>query len=300
MGQGLLSSTAVVTVTYNSSSQLRSFLGSIRDSESEPVLVLVADNGSADLDDVAALTKEFGATLVDLGDNFGYGAAINRATQTLPVTITSVLVANPDVTFSPGSIHSLVHTLETTPAAGAVGPRVLNSDGSVYPSARRLPSLRTGVGHAVLGRIWPANPWTRRYLSDAFESLTVQPVGWLSGSCVLVRRGAFDTIGGFDDGYFMYFEDVDLGFRLGKAGWLNLYSPDASVVHTGAESTKTESERMLRVHHQSAYRYLKKKYSAPYLAPLRIALRVGLSLRASIQIRRARKAIREMNLSEAR
>lgn len=292
MADDLLSSTAVVTVTYNSSGHLRSFLGSIRASETEPVLIVVADNGSADIDDVTAVSAEFGAVLIDLKENFGYGGAINRAAATLPASVTSILVSNPDVSFEPGAIRSLVNTLAATPHAGSVGPRVLNSDGTVYPSARRLPSLRTGVGHALFGKVWSSNPWTLRYLSDAFESATIKPVGWLSGSCVLVRRDAFTAIGGFDEGYFMYFEDVDLGFRLGRSGWQNLYSPEASVIHTGAHSTKTESRRMLEVHHQSAYHYLEKKYSAVWLAPLRWLLWIGLRARSAYVVSRAERARR--------
>lgn len=288
-----ISSTAIVTVSYNSSAHLRPFLESIRSSESERVVVVVADNHSDDLDRVRALTDEFDAQLVQLSENHGYGGAINRAASTLGPAFTSILVVNPDVSFQPGSISTLVRTLDANPTAGAIGPRVLNSDGTVYPSARRLPSLRTGIGHALLGKVWPSNPWTRRYLSDAFESATITPAGWLSGSCVLVRRSAFDAIGGFDEDFFMYFEDVDLGYRLGKAGWLNLYNPAATVVHTGAHSTSSESRRMLEVHHESAYRYLRKKYSALYLAPLRLVLRIGLATRSMIQVRQAERATRK-------
>lgn len=293
MSDALLESTAVVTVSYNSSAHLRAFLSSIRASETEAVTIIVADNGSEDIAEVVTTAAEFNATLLTFAENYGYGGAINRAAATLPPHITSLLVSNPDVSFDVGAIRRLVHALDVTPTAGAVGPRVLNADGSVYPSARRLPSLRTGVGHALFSRVWPGNPWTRRYLSDAFESPTAQPVGWLSGSCVLVRRSAFDAIGGFDEQYFMYFEDVDLGFRLGKAGWLNLYYPDASVVHTGAHSTSTESRRMLEVHHQSAYHYLEKKYSTAWLAPLRLALKIGLKARAAVHVRRAERTLRQ-------
>ena len=107
-----------------------------------------------------------------------------------------------------------------------------------------------------------------------------RPVGWLSGSCLLVRRSAFDAIGGFDEGYFMYFEDVDLGYRLGKAGWGNLYEPTAVVTHIGGRSTASVRSSMLRTHHRSAGRFLQQKYRGWHLAPLRWTLRVGLELRA--------------------
>ncbi|MBC7724663.1 MAG: glycosyltransferase family 2 protein, partial [Burkholderiaceae bacterium] len=109
---------------------------------------------------------------------------------------------------------------------------------------------------------------------------------WLSGACFLVRRSAFDSLGGFDPGFFMYFEDVDLGHRLGKAGFRNVYEPSATVTHSGAHSTTSDSGRMIEAHHASARRFLDKKYPGPALFPVRLALNIGLRLRAQIVRRR--------------
>lgn len=280
MSETPFASTAVVTVSYNSGSHLRAFLSSIRATESANIMIVVADNGSADLEETRVACGEYSALLLELGDNYGYGGAINRAIKSLPSEIGAVLISNPDVEFGGGAIATLQRTLQEMPSAGAIGPRVLNADGSIYPSARELPSLRTGIGHALFGQVWPTNPWTMRYLSDFSESDEQREAGWLSGSCLLVRRAAFESLGGFDDSFFMYFEDVDLGYRLGKAGWANVYAPTAVLTHTGAHSTNTDSSRMIVAHHRSAYLYLSRKYDRWYFAPLRGALRVGLALRA--------------------
>lgn len=277
-----LADVAVVTVTYNSSEILETFLRSLRDSEPEPVQVVVSDNASADSETTARISRKYDATLHQVGSNRGYGGAINAAAQALGPEINWILVVNPDVTFTPGAISTMVEAASAEPSVGAVGPRIVDAAGTIYPSARQLPSLRTGIGHAVFVKLWPGNPWTRAYLADRGPSTEKHAVGWLSGACVLVRREAFDRLGGFDDGYFMYFEDVDLGYRLGRAGWLNVYVPQAVVEHTGAHSTTKESGRMLRAHHDSAYRYLSRKYSAWYLAPLRVVLRMGLWVRGSL------------------
>jgi N-acetylglucosaminyl-diphospho-decaprenol L-rhamnosyltransferase len=100
--------------------------------------------------------------------------------------------------------------------------------------------------------------------------------GWLSGSCFLVDLEAFRAVGGFDPGYFMYFEDVDLAERLGRAGYLHVYAPTAVVVHEGGHATRREPHRMQRVHHTSALRYLSGQYPGRRYAPLRAALRAGL------------------------
>ena len=286
-----LESVAIVTVTYNSSGALEPFLASVRASEPAAVTVIVADNDSRDADESRRISEAYGAVFLEVGANLGYGGAVNTAVRSLGPEMTYILVSNPDVELGAGALRILSQRLDAKPGAAAAGPRVLNADGTTYPSARRLPSLRTGVGHALLTGVWPTNPWTRAYRADESKP-GERAVGWLSGSCVLLRRSAFDAVGGFDEGYFMYFEDVDLGFRLGRAGWSNLYVPSARVVHTGAHSTATESTRMLKAHHDSAYRYLQKKYPGALLAPLRWSLRVGLTMRSRIVTMRVERAQR--------
>lgn len=270
--------TAVVTVSYNSSGQFDSFLSSLRPEMGRGLRVVIADNGSADLEETRRVASGFGAEVLALGENHGYGGAVNRAVHTLPEQVDAVLISNPDIIVEAGAIERLRQRLDSDPRIAAVGPRILNEDGTVYPSARSIPSLRTGIGHALFVRVWPANPWTRAYRAE--RETEARDVGWLSGACLLVRRDAFERIGGFDEGYFMYFEDVDLGYRLGRHGYRNRYEPEASVVHHGGLSTRTESKRMLAVHHQSAYRFLSNKYPGPLLAPVRLALRVALTARA--------------------
>ena len=282
MSSPLLPSTAVVTVTYNSSSQLDEFLASVTSSETDSLACVVADNNSADIAMTRDITALHGGTLLRLDQNHGYGGAINAAIRTLPRDIEYVLISNPDVKIGRLATSALLDEMSADPRVGSVGPRVLNSDGTTYPSGRELPSLRTGIGHALFSHIWHQNPWSRTYRAESEGAENRREVGWLSGSCLLVRRSAFEQLAGFDENFFMYFEDVDLGFRLGKAGWKNIYTPNASVIHAGAASTSAESGKMLRAHHDSAYRYLEKKYSSPYLAPIRWALKAGLRLRARL------------------
>ncbi|MET4158942.1 glycosyltransferase family 2 protein [Agromyces sp. PvR057] len=278
---------AVATVTYNSNDQVDAFLASAADDQRHGLSVVIADNGSVDRERLRTIASERSARLLELDSNLGYGGALNVAIAGLDPQIGFILISNPDVELRSGAVAALVEALESDEGIGAVGPKVLNADGTPYPSARTLPSLRTGVGHALFSRVWPANPWSRRYRLATADPDVRREAGWLSGSCLLVRRSAFESLGGFDDGFFMYFEDVDLGYRLGKAGWTNVYLPTATVMHTGAHSTTSESERMLQAHHDSAYRYLSKKYDAPYLAPVRWGLRIGLNARYRLLRRRA-------------
>ena len=129
----------------------------------------------------------------------------------------------------------------------------------MYPSARHLPSLIRGGMHAVVGPVWRSNPWTAAYRQDRLEP-SERPVGWLSGSCLLLRSAAFDEIGGFDERYFMYMEDVDLGDRLGRAGWQNVYVPSAEVLHDKGHSTGRDPARNLAAHHTSTYTFLADRH----------------------------------------
>ncbi|CAM5507589.1 glycosyltransferase [Leifsonia shinshuensis] len=264
----------VVTVAYNSADTIDAFLESLAEAGTVDELVVV-DNHSEEAGVVGERVRAAGGTFVALDRNLGYGGGVRAAVDAARHDPDLILVANPDVVFAPGAIDALAAAAEQTPDAGSLGPKILDADGTVYPSARRLPSLRTGVAHALFGRIWPSNPWTVRYRAEN-ETETRRSAGWLSGACLLIRASAYRDVNGFDDGYFMYFEDVDLGDRLGRAGWRNLYVPEAVVTHTGAHSTSRVRRTMEKAHHDSAYRYLSRRYAAWYFAPLRLAVRLGL------------------------
>lgn len=277
----------VVTVAYRSDAVLDVFLRSIPAASAEEVASVVVDNAPDPVARTRELADASGASYVPMPSNPGYGGAINAGVAQLPATVEWVLVSNPDVELQPGAIDALREAGETDRRIAAVGPAVLNADGTVYPSARSVPSLRTGIGHALFANLWQANPWTRRYRQETADAVHARDAGWLSGSCLLVRRSAFDEISGFDDGYFMYFEDVDLGYRLGKLGYRNRYEPAARVTHLGAHATTTESAVMVRAHHDSARRFLRQKYAGWHLWPVRVVLSIGLSIRSAWVARRS-------------
>jgi N-acetylglucosaminyl-diphospho-decaprenol L-rhamnosyltransferase len=273
-----------VTVTYSPGPHLERFLATLALATERPVSVLLADNGSCDGTPQEAVERYPNVRLFDTGSNLGYGTAVNRGVAQLPED-GWVIVANPDVQWGPGSIDALLDAATRWPRAGALGPLIRDPDGSVYPSARHLPSLIRGSMHALLGPFWKRNPWTAAYRQERLEP-SERPVGWLSGSCLLLRRSAFSQIGGFDERYFMYMEDVDLGDRLGKAGWLNVYVPSAEVLHHKGHATARASARNLAAHHKSTYIYLADRHSGPWRAPLRWAFKAGLATRVRLMTRR--------------
>lgn len=280
----------VVTVTYSPGTHLDRFLSSLSLATDRPLAVVMADNGSADGAPEEALERFPGTQLLRTGANLGYGGAVNRAIAGTAPEDEFVIVANPDVVWGPGSIDALLEAAARWPRAATLGPLIRDPDGSVYPSARHLPSLVRGGMHAVVGFAWKRNPWTKSYRQESAEP-SERPVGWLSGSCLLVRRAAFDEVDGFDERYFMYMEDVDLGDRLGRAGWLNVYVPSAEILHDKGHSTGRDPATNLRAHHDSTYIYLSDRHSGWWRAPLRWTMKVALRVRSRAAVRKSQREL---------
>jgi N-acetylglucosaminyl-diphospho-decaprenol L-rhamnosyltransferase len=280
---------AVVVVTYQSAADLANCLGSLAPAAgSHPLEVVVVDNASRDAS--VEIARGLGVKVIENQANQGLSRAINRG-----VAFTSapwLLVANPDTLLEPGSLARLVATGAADQRIGCVGPRLANPDGSDYPTGRRFPSLLVGSLHAAMGTLWPANPATRRYhMVDVDRSVPVE-VDWVSGACMLIRRSAFDAIGGFDTGYFMYFEEMDFCLRLRRAGWRAVFDPQARVEHMVGGSTRSAPYRKVVNHHRSALRFYCRRYARDprlLLAPVAAAF---LFLRAVVSLGRTALARR--------
>ena len=283
----------VVTVTYSPGSHLDRFLATLAHATDRPVTVIMADNGSTDGAPEEAVERHPNAKLYRTGGNLGYGTAVNRAVAEYGLADRTdfFIVANPDVQWGPHSIDLLFDAAQRWPQAGSLGPLIRDPDGAVYPSARHQPSIIRGGMHAVVSPVWPSNPWTAAYRQDRAEP-SERTVGWLSGSCLLLRTDAFRQIGGFNERYFMYMEDVDLGDRLATAGWQNVYVPSAEVLHAKGHATGRDPARNLAAHHVSTYTFLADRYPKWWQAPLRWAFRGALGARASLVVRSSRRQAR--------
>ncbi len=275
---------AGVVVNYNAREYLLQCVGSLL---SEAVaLVVVADNGSTDGSEMALLERYPEAKWVPTGANLGYGTAANIGAAV--VDSPYLLICNADVVIGQGSVTRLRTFLEERPDVALVGPRIHGSDGALYPSARRFPDLLEAFGHGILGQFWVGNPFSRRYRMEDWDHAKAREVDWISGACFLARRSAWDAVGGFDRAYFMYMEDVDLCWRLAKAGWSVAYEPAAEVVHAQGVSADRTPYRMLFAHHVSMWRFARRTENGKrrWLLPLVMA---GLAVRFGLTV--ARRAL---------
>lgn len=252
MTGGAARRTVAVVVNYESGPALSRCVADLAASGVDTVVV---DNGSTDGSLAAAVAASPGTGVVDPGENLGYGAAVNRGAAATSSEL--LLVCNPDLHVPPGAVPVLVAVLDADPGVGLVGPLIRTPSGDRYPSARRFPSMADAAGHALLGIFAPDNRFTRRYQRSDLDLADAGPreIDWVSGACFLVRRDAFEQVGGFDESYFMYLEEVDLCWRLGRAGWRVAYAPAAEVTHLQGRSTDLHPYRMILEHHRSLLRF---------------------------------------------
>jgi N-acetylglucosaminyl-diphospho-decaprenol L-rhamnosyltransferase len=271
--------TAVVIVNYESGPSLLSCVVGWQDEG--PGELVVVDNGSRDGSVDQLSLRHPDVEVLATGRNLGYGAAANRGVAATAAA--SVLVCNPDLQVRPGALADLSRALADDPECALVGPLIRTPTGQRYPSARQFPSMTDAAGHALLGIFAPDNRFTRSYqqtdLGDAGHR--PQTVDWVSGACFLVRRSAFEQVGGFDESYFMYAEDVDLCWRLGRSGWRVSYATGAEVTHLQGVSTDRHPYRMIAEHHRSLMRFAVRSTRGwrRVLLPL-VAL--GISVRAAL------------------
>jgi N-acetylglucosaminyl-diphospho-decaprenol L-rhamnosyltransferase len=242
---------AAVVVNYKAAQYLVGCVQSLVDEGVSPVLVI--DNASQDDSEAVLAASGLPARFLSTERNLGYGAGANVGL--LETDSPWVLVCNADLVVHPGAVKALVAALEEDPRRGISGPRVENTDGSLYPSARTFPALGDAIGHAFLGMVAPANRWSRRYQMLGWDHDQRTEVDWVSGACFLARRSAIGELGGFDEAYFMYSEDVDLCWRAWRSGWKVVYEPTATVTHVQGASTDQRPYRMIAEHHRSLLRF---------------------------------------------
>ena len=278
-----------ILVNYNAGLELRRALQSIVD-ELDGIAweAVVVDNGSSD--GSTAIVEELApqVRLLRNGDNVGFARGMNQGLAA--TTASRVLIMNPDCHLTSGALAAMSTELDRSPSCALVGPRILHPDGSLQGSARGDPDMLTGLfgRSTLLRRMFPALAVSRRNVVGTVgpdrESLTVD---WLSGACMLARRDALESVRGFDERYFLYWEDADLCRRLRARGYHVRYVPNATAVHTVGQSSKTAPARAIRAFHDSAYLYY-ETHVAPdsglkrWLARALLSLRCWLLLRFSV------------------
>ena len=270
----------VIVVTYNSRDGIVGCLEPLTGVAG--IRPIVVDNASPD--GTAEVAAELGADVVALDDNRGFAAGCNTGWPR--GTAPAVLFLNPDAQIAPDAVVRLTEVLERDERVGAVGPRIVDPDGTLEYSQRRFPRLRSTYARALfLYRLFPRAAWTDELVRDETAYVAAHPVEWLSGACLMVRRSLLEDLGGWDDGFFMYCEDKDLCRRIRDAGYEVRFEPAAVVTHQGGASG--DRSGLLHVLAASRIRYARKHFTPAGAAFERAGVALG-SLTRLVAARRGR------------
>ena len=285
-------SISVVIVNYNAGLELRTALesvaGELTGSEWEAVVV---DNASSDgsgttVGDVAPQVR-----LIRNAENVGFARGMNQGFAA--TSGSRVLLMNPDCRLTEGAVAAMSRVLDRFPDCALVGPRILDPDGSPQGNARGDPDMFTGLfGRSTfLRRMFPALAVSRRNVvgvEDESGDAGSTTVDWLSGACMLARRDALESVHGFDERYFLYWEDADLCRRLRARGYHVRYVPGATAIHSVGRSSKSLKAPAIRAFHDSAYLYY-ETHVAPRPGLKRMLARMLLSARCWMQLASSRQ-----------
>ena len=269
MSGGLMNSVSVVIVTWNSARHVGGCLTSVVNASHEvsgPIDVVVVDNNSGD-DSLQVVRDSFpDVHCVQTHRNMGFGAAANVGIS--QSSGDAVLVLNPDATLERGSLGAMLAHLRRNPELGCVAPMQRGPSGLTISPARRFPSLLAAMADGtIIHRFFPELTALRHYYM-AGEHL--EEPDWLTGACLCFRRIALVSSGGFDVGYEMYSEEMDLLKALGLSGWSCAVTSDAHIFHQGSASAGQDPVARERRFFRSRYRYVAKTWGSPAAIFLRL------------------------------
>jgi len=280
-----MNDTAVIVVSYNTRDLTLQAVASARKAtDGLDARVIVADNGSVDGTVGAVRAAYPEVTVLENPDNPGYGAAINRAASAQRST--HLCAMNADIVLEPGSLLKLRRFLAMNRSCGLVGPALAYPDGKPQRSAKRFPTLGLALGEVLaLHALAPDNRWVRRFYYEDQDLTRDAEVDTVSGSVMMVRAEAFETVRGFDEEFRMYFEETDLCRRLRDGGHSVAFCPGARAVHRHGASTRQTSVRQVE-YYVSYVRYFRKHHRRAAAAILRAAVVLGaLSRMAALVVK---------------
>ena len=284
-----MAAVTAIIVNYNAGAELKGALQSVAaECAALEWDAVVVDNASTD-DDAGSVAGFLSrVTVIQNAVNVGFGRAVNQAVATSSSPL--LLLINPDCRIRAGALSTLLKVLDAEPSCAIAAPRILDPDGGVQGSARGDPDLLTGIFGRTGGlRRWlPHLAVARRnvVVDQALASGTTSTVvDWVSGACMLVRAAALRAVGGFDEHYFLYWEDADLCRRLRQHGYHVRYVPGAIAEHAVGRSSRTARAASVRAFHASAYRYYATHVAPAVWDPRRLLARGLLAARCWVKLR---------------
>ncbi len=269
---------SVIIVNYNTRELLVQLLESIMENVvTISYEIIVIDNGSQD-GSVELLRSEYGNVhLIRNEENTGFSRANNQG-STLS-TAKYLLLLNSDTIVSKGAVETMMDQLESDDKIGIVGPRLINCSGEVQKSCGVFPTLLTEFfSRTFLDRLFPRHQIVARYSMGAWDYSSTRKVEWVTGACMMMGKPTYDALSGFDENFYMFYEDVDLCFRITQMGYSVLYCVESAVTHIGGASWIEFREIPIEHKCRSALYFFSKHFGAEQLLVLRFLCLVEIVL----------------------
>jgi GT2 family glycosyltransferase len=267
---------AVCIVNYNTCELLRSCLESVSSSNGDGIWVV--DNHSSDGSQEMVRSEFPVVELVETENNLGYGAAADLAISLSNAPY--ILLLNSDTILQSGALEKLSDYLDKNPGVGIVGPRIINPDGTLQPSCFPMPTpLQIFLDISHLNRVINQIPFVREKNYRTWSHAFSKAVPWVQGAALAIRREAYYRVGGFDEAFFMYYEEVDLCYRMLNAGWEVHFSPVTEVTHIGAASTNQLWVKMEIQYYRSLALFYHKHYSGLQLFVMVLLIKCAAMVR---------------------
>lgn len=246
---------SIIFVYYNTPREIINALESIKKALGNYYYeVIVIDNCS--LKPLPKEISDFGIKVIKNKVNEGYGKALNQGVKAAKGEY--LVFSNSDVVFLPNSIAAMVDVLENNKFIGAIGPQLLDNKKKIQMVGSGMPFLPQALFvFSFLNKVFPANRFSKNYYLSNFDRKTEKEIPVLCGACFLMKRQIFDEIKGFDERFFMYFEEADICYRIKKQGYGVLYYPLAKVIHLIGKSSSDKSLIQKRFE-ESRYKFFKK------------------------------------------
>jgi GT2 family glycosyltransferase len=271
---------SIILVNWNTLDLTRDALISIFDqTENIEFEVIVVDNNSGD-GSVEMIKKEFPQiVLIENKENRGFGKANNQGL--LVARGEYIMFLNTDVKVLNSAINTLVDYLDNNPSVMMVGPRLLNADMSFQHACRRnLPNPLNSFFHLFgLIKIFKHSQVINSYKQFTVDPEVTGPTEAISGAAMLFRRQVYEEIGGFDERFFMYGEDLDFCKRIFDKGWVVVYVSNAKIIHFGGQSSKKRRAQSLRNFYEAMWIYYKKHFSKKYTSVPNLFVWIGIQMR---------------------
>ncbi len=252
---------SIVIVNYNVKDLLKRCLESIFQYEKDVEFeVIVVDNDSKDHSQKMLKSDFPQVKVMQNKRNLGFSAGCNQGIRESRGRY--LLLLNPDTELTPGGLKNMIDFMDSRPKAGICGPKMTDQEGNLQFSCRSFPSYLTAISssQSVMHRIFPGNFLSQKYLLKEKDHSQTGEVDWVSGSCLLAKRGMLEKVGLLDERFYMYVEDVDLCYRAKTAGFSVYYFPSVVVIHHVGKSTQKRKIDMLVEHHKSMYHFYNKHH----------------------------------------